>query len=73
MGLDLTTLDDDQMADLGHAYVQELHRRADALPASAVRRALRAALAVAHAALNTVREIAAGPIIKPQSGGGPKE
>lgn len=64
---------DDELADAGKAFMDALHARIDAEPAGPRRRRAERNAAIAHQALENIREMVCDcGMIQPMSGGGPK-
>ena len=71
--MDLSNLTDDQLADAGKAFIDELHARADALPNGTFRFLARERVAKLHGHMNILKRMCADEgVIQPMSGGDAK-
>ena len=71
--MDFSTLSNDELADVGKAWFDEVHARADALPTGTFRFLFRDRLAKAHAQINRLLKMTKDEgVITPMSGGEPK-
>ncbi len=70
---DLSAFSNDELADHGKAFVDEVEARIEALPTGALKTAASLHMAKAHKQLNKVRELTVDEgLIQPFSGGTPK-
>lgn len=71
--MDFSTLSNDELADAGKAFMDELHARADALPAGTYKWMAKGRLDKAHIQFNRLKRMTSDEgLIQPMSGGEPK-